>query len=96
VVAQVVEAATQHFVNEEASVIATRGTGTATCTVTIPYSWVLSTPSSDMLSITYSISAPVEATATTAYPQRLSTQTIENITVPANGTTTSLTITPTF
>jgi hypothetical protein len=64
--------------------------------VTIPYSWNLATATSDKVTLTYVLSAPAEATATTAFPQRLSTQTIATIAVPANGKTTDETVTATF
>jgi hypothetical protein len=85
-----------NIIEEEAAVLATRSGTSATCTVTIPYSWNLATATSDKVTLTYVLSAPAEATATTAFPQRLSTQTIATIAVPANGKTTDETVTATF
>jgi hypothetical protein len=81
---------------EEAAALATRSGTTATCTVTIPYSWNLATATSDKVTLSYVLSAPAEATVTTAYPQRLSSQGIATIAVPANGATTNETVTATF
>ena len=47
------DAATLNFITETASVTATRSGSTATCTVTIPYSWNLTSSSSDKVSLTY-------------------------------------------
>jgi len=64
--------------------------------VNIPYSWNLASASTDKVTLTYSIEAPVEATATTAFPQRMSTQSLATIAVPTSGTTTTETVTATF
>jgi len=47
------DAATLNFITETASVTATRSGSTATCTVTIPYSWNLSSSTTDKVSLTY-------------------------------------------
>jgi hypothetical protein len=94
--ASLADATTGNFITEEAGVLATKSGTTATCTVTIPYSWNLGSPSSDKVTLTYSIQAPVEATASTQFPQRLSTQSIGTIAVPANGATTNETVTATI
>ncbi len=98
VTASLIDAETTNpsIIEEEAAVVATRSGSTATCTVTIPYSWNLATGSTDKVTLAYSLVAPVEATATTAFPQRLSTQDIATISVPANGKTTDETVTATF
>ncbi|MBV8263145.1 MAG: hypothetical protein JOY87_04895 [Candidatus Eremiobacteraeota bacterium] len=77
-------------ITETASVAASRTTGSASCTVTIPYSWTLSTASSDVVNLGYSISAP--ATGSAGLPNRFSDQSIAQIHVPANGSTTTETI----
>ena len=94
--ASLVDVATSNFIEEQAAVLATRSGSTATCTVTIPYSWNLASASSDKVSLTYSIDAPVEATANTAFPERLRSQSVATISVPANGATTNESITATF
>ena len=94
--ASLVDVTTSNFIEEEAAVVATRSGTTATCTVNIPYSWNLGSASSDKVTLTYSIQAPVEASATTQFPQRLSTQSIGTISVPANGATTNETVTATI
>jgi hypothetical protein len=42
---------------ENASVIATVAAGKATCTVTIPYSWLLTTPATDSINLNFSVFA---------------------------------------
>ena len=79
---------------ESAGVAATRAAGSASCTVMIPYSWTLTNASTDMVSLSYSIAVPV--TGMTALPNRLSSQTITSIHVPAPGTTTTETISATI
>ena len=85
-----------NFIVENAEVVATRTGSTATCTVTIPYSWNLSSSSLDKVSLTYQIIAPVEATGAAVLPSRLSEQGLGSISVPANGATTTETITATI
>lgn len=82
-------------IEESASVAAARAGGTATCSVTIPYSWALAGGSTDMVSLAYTISVPEPGTGM-ALPQRLSTQGIASIHVPANGSTTTETIAATI
>jgi hypothetical protein len=82
---------------ETAAVAATRSGSTATCAVTIPYSWSLASGSTDKVSLSYNITAPVEATSSTVLPSRSSL--VENfltISVPGNGTTTTEAVTATF
>lgn len=87
-----------NFITEQAGTAVTRGSGTTvTCSVTIPYSWKLSTASTDMVGLTYTITSPTEiSTATLEYPLRISTQSIATIKVPANGATTTETVTATI
>lgn len=91
--AETLDVTTQHTVLEEAAVAATRTGSTAKCTVTIPYSWVLSTPTTDMVTLSYILSAP---TAAPALPSRTSTQTIAVIKVPLTGATTTETVSAVF
>jgi len=79
---------------ESDTVQATRTGSTATCSPTIPYSWNLTNGSSDKVSLGWTISAP---SGSTTLPARLSSQTsFASISVPANGSTTTETLTPTF
>lgn len=90
------DTSTLNFIVETAEVLATRSGSTATCTVNIPYSWNLGSSSTDRVSLTYQIIAPVEASATTILPGRMSEQGLGTISVPANGATTTETITATI
>jgi hypothetical protein len=87
-----------NFISEQAGTAVTRGSATTVaCSVTIPYSWKLSTASTDMVSLTYTITSPTEiSTATLEYPLRISSQSIATIKVPANGATTTETVTATI
>lgn len=80
-----------NFITESAGTAVTRGSATTVaCSVTIPYSWKLSTATTDEVSLTYTITSPTEiSTATLEYPLRISTQSIATIKVPANGATTT-------
>ena len=90
------DVATTNFILESAEVTATRSGSTATCTVNIPYSWKLGSAPTDKVTLTYQISAPVEATGTAVLPSRISQQTVGVISVPANGATTTETVTATI
>jgi hypothetical protein len=78
------------IISESDSVTAT-GTGTTrTCTLSIPYSWGLSTQSSDMMNTTYTVGGSASTTGT--LPSRGSTLSpLDSRKVPSSGTTTSLT-----
>jgi hypothetical protein len=73
----------------ESNSVAATGTGnTRTCTLSIPYSWALATQPNDMMSTSY----VVAGTKGTGLPTRSSTLSpLDTRSVPANGTTTSLT-----
>ena len=73
----------------ESNSVAGTGTGTTrTCKLSIPYSWGLATQPSDMMSTGYS----VIGTKGTGLPTRTSTLSpLDTRSVPANGTTTTLT-----
>jgi hypothetical protein len=89
--------ATENYITEQATVIATRSGSTATCSPTIPYSWILNTESTDTVVLAYAISAPSEASTSAQLPSRYSSQNnFADISVPATGTTTTETLTPTF
>lgn len=90
------DTSTLNFIIESAEVVATKSGSTATCTVNIPYSWTLGSASTDKVTLTYEIFAPVEASTSSSLPNRVSEQTIGTISVPANGATTTETITATI
>jgi hypothetical protein len=81
--------------NESASVVAVRTGSSAKCTITIPYSWLLSIPSSDRVSQTFEVSISSSST-TTGVTSRDSLIGLPPINVPANGATISETINVTF
>jgi hypothetical protein len=89
--ADVVDAGAGIVILEQASTKATRTATTATCAVTIPYSWGLATASTDRMSLTYVINGS-GTTAATALPSRLSSQGLGNFAIPANGTTSTFTV----
>jgi hypothetical protein len=69
------------FATESASVLAahTSGASTASCTVTIPYKWTLSSASTDKINIMYTITSPATFTTTGGgLPNRYSSQTVAN------------------
>jgi hypothetical protein len=94
--ATVLDVATANTIFETATVVATRSGTTATCTVTIPYSWTLGSAATDKVILNYLITAPVLASATTALPSRTSSQGMGQIAVPANGVTTNKTVSATI
>ena len=78
---------------------------TYSCTVTIPYSWLLSTPSSDKIALSYKaeIVVGIQISATNGTGNtvmgtsgRASSQTVSSIAVPVNGATTSETVSVTL
>jgi hypothetical protein len=73
--------------SEDKAVKATRTGSTATCTVTVPYSWNLGSPTSDMVGQGVFLEVPLFGTA--KLPQRLALHTLTSIKVPASGTTTT-------
>ena len=74
----------------ESNTVAATGTGTTrTCRLTIPYSWALTTPSTDSMSTSYIVTGAV---GTTGLPQRTATRTLlDTRKVPATGAMTALT-----
>jgi hypothetical protein len=71
-------------ISEVATSPATRSGATATCTVLIPYEWILQAPTIDMVSLSVSVSALPTA-------PRIHTRQLATFKVPANATTTSFT-----
>lgn len=95
--AQVLDTATGNIIEESAASAVARGSGTTVaCTVNLPYSWSLGSGSTDKVSLTWGIQAPVAFTVSTEFPMRLSTQSLGSISVPANGATTTETIAATI
>jgi hypothetical protein len=84
---------------ETASTKATVSGSTATCTVNLPYSWYLTMSSADTAALSYTLEI-ANASAPLANPQsRYSSQFVPGagaIKVPANGTTTTYTISATL
>jgi hypothetical protein len=82
---------------ETAAALATRSGSTATCTVSIPYSWNLESPTTDKLYVLYTIIAPANTTVVYPAPSRTSHLDSPYTTgVPATGTTTTVNVTGTF
>ena len=71
-------------ITETATSTATRSGATATCTVLIPYEWLLQTAASDRVVLSVSVSALPTA-------PRVHTRQLASFIVPANGVTTSFT-----
>jgi hypothetical protein len=71
-------------VQEEAGIVAIRSGSKATCTVTMPYSWPLTTASHDKVTLGYNISAYSGETLL-----RMSYIALPSINVPTTGSTTS-------
>jgi hypothetical protein len=95
--ASLLDASTGNEIIEQDTVLATRSGSTATCSPTINYSWNLGSSSTDKISLGWIISAPSEASTSSALPSRLSEQiNFASISVPVTGTTTTETLTPTF
>jgi hypothetical protein len=83
-------------ITDDLSVSATRSGSTATCSVTIPYSWAV-TSTTDAVYVAYDVSAPPQPlVSSSTFPRRYSAHPIAKITVPANGATTTYNITPTI
>jgi hypothetical protein len=86
----VVDGTTSPRVFDESNTVAATGTGsTRTCKLSIPYSWGLTTQSTDNMNTTYSVSG---STGTSGLPQRTSSLSpVDTRKVPANGAVTTLT-----
>jgi hypothetical protein len=85
-----VSAAGVNIISDGATVAATRTGNTAKCTVTIPYSWMVSNSATARLGLNYNLVA--SKPGTTGLLSRSSIGTIANIPVPANGATTTQTV----
>ena len=86
----VLDGTTSPRIFSETNTVAATGTGTTrTCKLSIPYSWSLSTQTSDNMSTGYTVFG---ATGTSGLPQRTSGLTpLDASKVPANGAITALT-----
>jgi hypothetical protein len=96
VTAVVFDTTSSNTIEETAAVAATRSGASATCKVTIPYSWPLASATADQVQLSYEINAPGLLTATNGLPLRSSTQSIGHIAVPKTGTTTTETVVATI
>jgi len=85
-----VSASGVNIISDGATVAATRTGNTAKCTVTIPYSWMVSNSAAARLGLGYNLVA--SKPGTTGLLSRSSIGTIANIPVPANGATTTQTV----
>ena len=92
--ASVIGDASGKIFSDSMTVAATRSGSTATCKLTMFYSWPLSSPTTDLVSLEYSVGAT--GTASAPLPARESTQSLSSIKVPAVGATTTETITSTI
>lgn len=85
---------------EEASAKATIGAGTATCKVTIPYSWNLTNTSKDTVNLQYSLTLASTTATTFTGLSRTSSQFVVPgagaIKLPANGATTNFSVSATI
>jgi hypothetical protein len=80
---------------EGAAVAATRSGSTATCTVTIPYSWSLANGTTDTVNLDYGIEVPAPP-STAPLPSRFNSHSLPSMKVPANGTATTVTVAATI
>jgi hypothetical protein len=84
------------YVNESATALAVRSGSTATCSMTIPYSWYLEAPASDVITITSTITTPLNWLNAGVAAARVSTQTWGYIYVPTSGATTPIAVAATI
>ena len=96
--ANVEDSGTGNFYEEIAEGKATVSGSTASCTVNIPYSWALSTASSDMVDVSYELSTvPVSPTSNGAEVlAREHESSLSPIKIPTTGATTTITISATI
>jgi len=85
--ASVYETTTGKDFTDSMTVAATRSGATATCKLTMFYSWPLTSPTTDLVNLTYTVSAG--GTGSAVLPNRESFQTLSSIKVPAVGATTT-------
>jgi hypothetical protein len=87
-----VSAAGLNLISDDSSVAATRTGNTAKCTVTIPYSWAVSNPTTAKVSLLYNLTAVKTTAGVTGLLNRSSTGALGTLPIPANGTTTTQTV----
>ena len=83
------EATTSLSFLDSHQVAATKSGSTLTCSFGLPYSWALTTPTTDSVTVSYTVNA---VNGTTGLPTRLADHGIAHIKVPATGTTTTYTL----
>ena len=76
------------FIDSE-QIAATKAGTTLTCTITLNYSWALTTPTVDRMTITYQVNG---AAGTNGLPVRIAQHGVAVMTVPATGKTTPFTL----
>jgi hypothetical protein len=82
---------------EQGASLASVSGSTATCTVTIPYSWPLASPGTDTVGLSYQINGYSPSAPYDAYDDRYSSHEINgSLAMPANGATTSMNISTTI
>ena len=91
----VADAATGEFSNVAAVTAKKTGT-TATCTVSVPYSWDLATPAKDIVEFDLSVEATSGTLGSATFYEEAFTAPAITIKVPANGATTTETIATTI
>jgi hypothetical protein len=103
--ASVTESSSGQVITQKAIGIATPSSGKATCTATMPYSWALSTASSDKVFLSYSVEVDYAyqitasngtGTLVTGATSDKVNQNLAEIAVPKDGATTDETVTATI
>jgi len=84
-VVSILDTATRTVFSVSTTVAATGTGATRTCTISVPYSFVLASPSTDSLGIGYTISAP---TGASPLGRNLEASPLKTIPLPKSGTTT--------
>jgi hypothetical protein len=87
---------TTGYFSNTVAVTATRSGNTATCALTVPYSWDLGSPTKDTVEFDLSVTASVGASGTQEYYYETYTAPAITSKVPANGATTTQDITTTI
>ena len=78
------------------TVTATRSGNTATCTLNVPYSWDLTTPTKDVVAFDLAVTASAGSPASASFYEETFTAPAITTKVPATGTTTTETIATTI
>jgi hypothetical protein len=95
--ADTTDTARETFLHEQGASQATVSGSTATCTVTIPYSWTLGSPTTDTVALYYSIGEYNPTAPAAAYDDRYSNHDVNgSLPMPANGNTTNISISATI